>query len=144
MYLVTKTGCRRLSHRKQNRLNHDVLGKILILSPCFGLRMSSPIKVRFSRLSTASTLYFLSKEDITTFSSSKANFWPENKRNITTWIRIDSGEGSALRKVSKLTADCKMLNRKMIHKPGEKLTGTACCLIEVISRRLPGRSWENH
>ena len=67
-------GCRRLSRRKQSRVNHDVLGKILILSPCFGLRMSSPINVRSSLLSTASTLYFLNKEDITTFSSSKANF----------------------------------------------------------------------
>jgi len=144
MYLATKTGCRRLSHRKENRVNHDVLGKILILSPCFGLRMSSPISVRSSRLSTASTLYFLSMEDITTFSSSKANFWPANKIYVTTWIRIDLGEGNALQEVSKLTADCKMSNRMVIHEAGKKLTGRTCGLIEVISRRLPGRSWENH
>lgn len=49
---------------------------ILILKPSFGRRMSSPNKVKSSRLSTASTLYFLSTLDIIAFSSSIANFCP--------------------------------------------------------------------
>lgn len=73
---------------KLKKENHGVLGKILILKPCFGLRMSSPRSVRSSLLSTASTRYFLRIEAITAFSSSKANFWPEERRNVTTYFRF--------------------------------------------------------
>lgn len=63
---------------------------IFTANPSFGRRMSSPSSVKSSLRSTASILNFLNTDEIITFSSSIANFWPMqflkvNLYELVTW-----------------------------------------------------------